>query len=115
MRFLHLLIASSLAASLMAPSEGLAASVNAGRAAWLRLGCYGCHGDNAGGGMGPNVRGKEAGDVTEAMSGDAREGGMRSYVGVKQVLPTDPGDIAAYLATIGKSNEPKWHNWWQPH
>jgi cytochrome c551 len=111
MRTFHLLIAFCLITPLMGPTEGIAASVTAGRQAWLRLGCYGCHGDNAGGGMGPNVRGKEVGDVVEAMSGDAREGGMRSYVGVKEVLPTDPADIAAYLATIGKPGEPKWHNW----
>ncbi len=115
MRKFHLLIALSLAVPLIAPAQAFAASVTEGRKAWLRLGCYGCHGDNGAGGMGPNVKGKEVGDVNEAMSGDAREGGMRADVGVTEAKSTDPADIAAYLATIGKSNEPKWHTWWLPH
>jgi cytochrome c551 len=115
MRLSHLIIASCLAAPLMAPTGASAASVTGGRVAWLRLNCNGCHGDNAGGGMGPNIRGKESHDIYTAMTGDKRSGGMRSYVGVKEFLPTDPDDIAAYLATIGKLNEPKWHTWWLPH
>jgi mono/diheme cytochrome c family protein len=83
-----------------------------GRRAWLKLNCYGCHGNNAGGGMGPNIRGAESGDVKEAMSGDAMEGGMRSFN--KYASSTDAANISAYLRSIGTSKEPKWLDWWNP-
>jgi cytochrome c551 len=97
-------------AAALAPNVA-GAGVVEGRKAWLKLNCYGCHGDNGAGGMGPNVQRKEVGDVKEAMNGDAREGGMRSFVGIAGA--SDAADIAAYLATIGKANEPKWHDWWK--
>lgn len=94
----------------LASTASLAADSKAGRKAWLSLNCYGCHGASAGGGMGPNIRHKELGDVSQAMNGDAKEGGMRSYKGIASA--TDPANIAAYLATIGTTAEPTWVDWW---
>jgi hypothetical protein len=62
--------------------------------------------------MGPNIRGAEAGDVAEAMSGDAMEGGMRSFNAYAS--STDAANIAAYLQSIGTSREPTWLDWWNP-
>ncbi len=111
MRLVHFVIASAFAAAVMSPAPS-SAGPQEGRKAWLKLNCYGCHGNNGGGGMGPNVRNKEAGDVSEAMNGGEREGGMRSYAGLSIVGPNEATDIAAYLATIGKSTEPTWVDWW---
>ena len=83
-----------------------------GRRVWLKLNCGGCHGDNASGGMGPNIQGAEAGDVSEAMQGDATEGGMRSFAAY--ATTADAMNIAAYLRSIGTPSEPKWADWWNP-
>jgi mono/diheme cytochrome c family protein len=113
MRPIHILIATIVAAALLAPATGFASSaVTEGRRAWLKLNCYGCHGNNAAGGMGPNIQHGEFGDVSEAMRGDAREGGMRSFTGIAK--SNDAANIAAYLATIGTASEPKWLDWWNP-
>jgi mono/diheme cytochrome c family protein len=111
MRISHLVMVAALGAAVIAPASGRAASVTEGRKAWLKFSCYGCHGDNGGGGMGPNVRHEETGDVSEAMNGDARGEGMRSYKGIATAI--DAANIAAYLATIGTASEPKWHDWWR--
>jgi len=111
MRLLQLAIATAVAAATLAPAAGSAGVVE-GRRAWLKLNCYGCHGNNGAGGMGPNIQHAEAGDVSEAMNGDAREGGMRSFAGI--AAATDAANIAAYLATIGTASEPKWVDWWNP-
>ena len=63
-----------------------------GRRAYLRLNCYGCHGDYAQGNtMGPNVQGN-GGDVAEAVNGD---GGMPSFT--KVLCPNDVANLTAYL------------------
>ncbi len=114
MRLTRTLIAAGSLAATLAPAVGHA-QLNAageGRRAWLRLNCYGCHGNNASGGMGPNIQHSEFGDVSEAMAGDAREGGMRSFTGIAQ--SNDASNIAAYLATIGTAQEPKFFDWWKP-
>jgi len=86
-------------------------SVGEGRRAWLEFNCAGCHGNTAGGGMGPNVVGAESGDIQEAvLQGDAREGGMPSFKGC--ATKTDVKNIGAYLHSIGKQNEPTWLDWW---
>jgi mono/diheme cytochrome c family protein len=85
-----------------------------GRRAWLEYNCYGCHGDNASGGMGPNIQGAEAGDVTEAvLHGDAKEGGMRSFKGI--VTAKQVKTIVAYLKSIGTPKEPTWLDWWNDY
>jgi cytochrome c551 len=112
MRLVHLIIAFAFAASVLAPISSFAGPQE-GRKAWMKLNCNGCHGNNGGGGMGPNIRDQEAHDISTAMHGDAREGGMRSYVGVSQFGPTDAADIAAYLRTVGTPQEPTWVDWWR--
>ena len=114
MRPIPTLIATIVAAAILAPATGFAQSkaVTEGRRAWLRLNCYGCHGNNAVGGMGPNIQQAEFGDISQAMQGDATEGGMRSFTGIAK--SNDPANIAAYLATIGTPQEPKWFDWWNP-
>lgn len=114
MRLTSVLLSAVVAVAALAPVTGFAQldSVGEGRRVWLKYNCYGCHGNNAAGGMGPNIQHAEKGDVTEAMNGDAREGGMRSFAGIAK--PKDAANIAAYLATIGTAKEPKWLDWWNP-
>lgn len=113
MRVLHFVIATSLAAAIAAPAPSSAASIIEGRKAWLRLNCYGCHGDDGGGARAPSVWRRSAAEVRSAMFGAFGASGMRSYVGVKGVKVTDFDDIAAYLGSIGLPTEPKWHDWWR--
>lgn len=68
----------------------------------------GCHGDNAGGGMGPNVQRTELGDIHEAVSGG--EGGMPGY---KKITATDITMLTSYLNSIGTPTEPKFICWWK--
>ncbi len=112
MRLMRIVVASIVVAATLAPATGFAqlGPVGEGRRAWLKYNCYGCHGNNAAGGMGPNIQGAERGDVSEAMGGDDTEGGMRSFRGI--ATATDAANIAAYLQTIGTSREPKWLDWW---
>ena len=110
MRAIYFMIAFTTAATAITPAHALDA-VGEGRRAWLKFNCYGCHGGNASGGMGPNIQHKEAGDISEAMWGDAKEGGMRSFAGTGAAT-IDAYNIAAYLATIGTTREPKWLEWW---
>jgi cytochrome c oxidase cbb3-type subunit 3 len=82
-----------------------------GRRAFLEFNCSGCHGNSAGGGMGPNIQNAEQGDVQEAvLHGDAKEGGMPSFSGC--ATQKDVKNIVAYLRTIGTKNEPTWLDWW---
>ncbi|MGO9673156.1 MAG: c-type cytochrome [Methylocella sp.] len=111
MRLLQLVITAAVAAATLAPAAGFAQVVE-GRRAWLKFNCYGCHGNNGAGGMGPNIQHAESGDVSQAMTGDATEGGMRSFSGI--ATAQDATNIAAYLATIGAASEPKWLDWWNP-
>ncbi|GLI93763.1 c-type cytochrome [Methylocystis echinoides] len=85
-----------------------------GRVDWFKWNCVGCHGDNAKGGMGPNIVGAEYGDIYEAvLLGDAREDGMINFAKTPNPPTTnDLTDIAAYLASIGKPSEPKFVVWW---
>lgn len=82
-----------------------------GRRMFLKLNCYGCHGMNAGGGMAISIQHAEPGDVGEAVR-SGEESGMPAFG--KYVTPTDITNIAAYLASIGKANEPKFTHWWEP-
>jgi mono/diheme cytochrome c family protein len=86
-------------------------AVGEGRRAYLEFNCAGCHGDSAGGAMGPGIKGAEQGDVQEAvLQGDAKEGGMPSFKGC--ATKADVSNIAAYLRAIGTKNEPHWLDWW---
>ena len=116
------LMPAVFAASMLVPPEVHAMScpnvfrgqLNAtgeGRRMWLEFNCYGCHGNSAAGGMGPNIRGAERGDLSEAvLHGDAMEGGMPSFKGC--ATSADVKNIGAYLHSIGTKNEPTWLDWW---
>ncbi len=115
MRLTMIALAAVTAAAALAPAAGHAATlspIQEGRRAWLKYNCYGCHGANGAGGMGPNIQHQEAGDVSSAMNGDAKEGGMISFTGI--ATSTDAKNIAAYLGSIGTKNEPTWVDWWNP-
>jgi mono/diheme cytochrome c family protein len=110
--------------------------VSAGRKAWFQWNCNGCHGNRAGGGMGPNIVGTELHDVVDAvLNCNALERGMRTFsshpafdcagagVAVPSGLapvPTPPGaptatdlsNIAQYLAAIENGTDPRWVDWW---
>ena len=80
----------------------LASSGNAaddGRRSYIRLNCVSCHGQDASGGMGPNIQG-EGGDVVEAVNG---EGAMPSYAGF--LCPNDVIDLQAYLNSVSKTTK----------
>jgi len=86
-------------------------AVGEGRRAYLEFNCAGCHGDSAGGAMGPNIAGAEQGDIQEAvLQGDAKEGGMPSFKGC--VTGSDVKNLGAYLRSIGTQNQPTWLDWW---
>lgn len=84
-------------------------SAGEGRRLYLKLNCYSCHGDRGAGGMGPKVAHAEYGDVSEKVLQGAGEGmvSYRAYVNTQDVK-----NIAAYLASIGKPEEPKFRDWW---
>lgn len=87
--------------------------ITEGRRAWLKLNCYGCHGNNARGGMGPNVQRADYYSVLAGINGSSVSSGMRSFSTLANA--TVAANIAAYLATIGTLREPKWFDWWRPH
>lgn len=86
----------------------LATDAQRGRWIWLKNNCGGCHGDNGGGGMGPNVKFKEIGNIKDAVTGGA--GGMPSY---PNITTTDMTMLTIYLNSIGLSPEPKFICWWK--
>lgn len=112
-RFLCVLLLTG-AGSGLAGAQTLTAAQN-GRVAWFKWNCVGCHGDNAKGGMGPNVVGEDYSDVYEAvLLGDERDGGMINFAKTPYPpTPKDVSDIAAYLASIDKPGEPKFLVWWE--
>src|SRR4051812_36654056 len=56
-----------------------------GRRVFLKLNCYGCHGNNAAGGMGPNIRQAESRDIGDVVMGGGN--GMPSFG--RYINPTD--------------------------
>ncbi len=86
-------------------------AVGEGRRVFLEFNCSACHGNSAGGAMGPNIAHAEGGDVNEAvLHGDAREGGMPSFKGC--ATTSDVKHLVAYLHSIGTKKEPTWLDWW---
>lgn len=113
MRRLNPVIAILFAVTLLTPAAATAQNIIEGRKAWLRLNCYGCHGDNGGGARAPRVIGQDATNIRNAMRGDKGASGMPPYLTVPTVKPTDFADMAAYLNSVGTAGEPKWHDWWR--
>ena len=101
---LCLTVISSAAAQTLSPA-------GEGRRAYLKFNCYGCHGMRAGGGMGPNIVRADRDDVSEAVR-EGKDEGMPSY---RRILTTtDINNLAAYLRSIGRANQPKFNDWWVP-
>ncbi len=76
------------------PPGGTTLSGNAsnGKTLYSSLGCIGCHGSDATGGIGPNIQGDSA-DHIEAMAGTGPMAGV-------SVTSQEAADLAAYLATV---------------
>ena len=85
-------------------------SAGEGRRQFLRLNCYGCHGMDAKGAIGPRITKRDRAVVAAALAG-GRPGGMPSFAGI--VREIDVTNITAYLASIGTPEEPKFNAWWQ--
>lgn len=84
-----------------------------GRRLYVKLNCSGCHGARAaGGGMGPNIVGKEAHDVFEKMQ-TGESAGMPAYP-AEYVTTGNAAYLGAYLLSIGTPSEPKFVDWWVP-
>jgi mono/diheme cytochrome c family protein len=79
-----------------------------GRKVFLRENCYGCHGIRGGGGMCPNLRGREV-DVSVVQDGTPT--GMPNFTG--RVTDQEMNDLEAYLASLGTANEPTFTHWWE--
>jgi cytochrome c oxidase cbb3-type subunit 3 len=70
--------------SLKNPYTGKPDAIDAGKQAWFRMSCYGCHGTMGGGGMGPNLTDAEwryGGDDTSVFTTIkwGRPGGMPAW------------------------------------
>ena len=81
-------------------------SAEKGRWLWLKYNCASCHGDNGAGGMGPNVIHEDG--LTEILK--KGEKGMPTY---KTLTATDASNLAAYLQSINKVNEPHFQCWYK--
>lgn len=80
-----------------------------GRRYFVAMNCAGCHGDHAGGGMGPSLRdevwiyGGSQGDIYDSIS-QGRANGMPSW---GSMLPADLiWRIAAYIGSLRSPQEP---------
>lgn len=65
----------------------------AGQAYYTAHGCAGCHGADASGGVGPNIQGKTAAEITETLTGG-------SHPITVDITEQEAADLAAYLATF---------------
>ena len=93
--------------SARSPAASTPAQIN-GRKVFLRENCYSCHGQFAGGGMCPNLRGREV-DVDVVHEGTPT--GMPNFSA--RVTDQELDDIEAYLASLGTANEPTFFHWWE--
>jgi len=90
--------------------EATLPSAGEGRRTYLKLNCYGCHGNFAGGGIGPGLAGVSRGEVAfNVLNGN--EGGMPSFA--DYVDDTDIDNLTNYFAGIGTKNEWVFMDWWK--
>lgn len=126
MRILDLLVACSIALSVVTPA--LADPACEGRRAWIRLNCAGCHGARGTGGMGPNIQNYDGGGLESAMVDGRFERGMISYVGktlndpltnninvsiTRQQIYQDAQNMGQYLASVRAGTDPRFVDWWK--
>ncbi|BBE71589.1 c-type cytochrome [Oharaeibacter diazotrophicus] len=111
-RAARLAAATVVLGTALAPSAASALdSIGEGRRLYLKYNCYGCHGMRGGGAMGPRLIGEaEFSDVREKVLFGADEG-MPSYG--RFMTSTDIANLAAYLGTLGRKNEPVFTHWWE--
>lgn len=111
-RSVGLAAAAVLLGTLLAPSAALALDkAGEGRRLYLKYNCYGCHGMRGAGAMGPRLIGEaEFSDVREKVLFGSDEG-MPSYG--RFMTATDIANLAAYLGTLGRKNEPVFTHWWE--
>jgi cytochrome c oxidase cbb3-type subunit 3 len=90
------------------PYDGQPAMIADGRKLFVSMNCAGCHGDHAGGGMGPSLRdatwiyGSQPGDVYDSIA-QGRANGMPSW-GV--MLPEQLiWQLTAYIGSLGTDRE----------
>ena len=83
-----------------------------GRAIFVRDNCSGCHGNDAGGGMGSNLREDQPNDddVRNAVI-NGMPTGMPSFRGL--LNDNDVEDLIAYLDTLERAEEPVSTHWWE--
>ncbi|MFO1037547.1 MAG: cytochrome c [Geminicoccaceae bacterium] len=97
-------------AALAAASTPLPAS-SEGRRLFLKLNCYGCHGMNGAGAMGPKLRGMDD-DVSEIVR-DGSDSGMPAFR--RYVTTQDLTNLTAYIRSLGTKSEPVFTHWWEPY
>ena len=112
-----LVVAATLAAALAPSASAQDARLSAageGRRLWLKLNCYGCHGMDGRGGMGPKLRaeGLSLGTIARLIYFGGPEG-MPSYR--TQVTDADVANLAAYIDSLGGKREPTFNLWWKPN
>ncbi len=99
------------------PSAALAAAAtplpasSEGRRLFLKLNCYGCHGMNGAGVMGPRLRGMDD-DVSEIVR-DGSDSGMPAFR--RYVTTQDLTNLTAYIRSLGTKFEPVFTHWWEPY
>lgn len=100
------IVALALVTSVLTVSaqKAPAGDVEAGKALFTgKLGCYGCHGQAGGGGMGPSladatwIYGGDAASVTETLVA-GRPGGMPAFGG--QASEKEIADVVAYVLSL---------------
>jgi cytochrome c oxidase cbb3-type subunit 3 len=92
------------------PLRGDSAAALSGRLWFAQFNCSGCHGDHAGGGMGPSLRDRAwiYGDSDSAIYGaiaDGRGHGMPAWGG--RIPELQVWQLVAYIRTLGSQNEPE--------
>jgi mono/diheme cytochrome c family protein len=90
-----------------APYTNLSTPAQRGRWLWLKNNCMGCHGDRAGGGMGPNIVG-ESGELAQVLA-YGEGGGMPAF---KWITSSQVSELGAYLQSIQSNNDPKFICWY---
>jgi len=91
------------------PFEGSQSAREQGRALFVAMNCYGCHGGHAGGGMGPSLRDPTwiYGDSPVDIFGSIAQGRANGMPAWGLRLPSDAiWQIVAYIQALGTSGEP---------
>jgi len=103
-------LSPAAAAAVLERMQAMPTSVTEGRRLFLALNCYGCHGANAAGAIGPPIAGASRAAVEfNVLNGNA--GGMPSFD--RYVNEADITRLTDYLDSIGTAHEPLFVDWWK--